>query len=150
MMQLPQREIFCKKMNKRLSFKKLFGCYCKILNWVISQCDIITFRLGSSVLGSTFVFTRHFGAKTISSRSHFEDDSSPHISGSGFSIWIVILLLLDQDPVYSDQPLYLPATLVPKLSRVDLTLKMTPLPIFLDPVLRSGLTLRLHYLSMSF
>jgi hypothetical protein len=51
-------------------------CACKIL----SHCDIITFRLGSSLLRSTFVFTRHFGAKTISSQSHFEDDSSPHIS----------------------------------------------------------------------
>jgi hypothetical protein len=34
-----------------------------------------------------------------------------------------------------DQPLYLPAALAPKLFRVALTLKTTPPPIFLDPVL---------------
>ncbi len=60
----------------------------------ITHFDIITFRLGSSLLRSTFVFTRHFGAKTISSRSHFEDDSSPHISGSGSSIWIDLTFVL--------------------------------------------------------
>jgi hypothetical protein len=60
----------------------------------LSHCDIITFGLGSSLLGSTFVFTRHFGTKTISSRSHFEDDSSPHISGSGSSIRIDLTFVL--------------------------------------------------------
>ncbi len=60
----------------------------------LSHCDIITFVLGSSLFGSTFVLTRHFGAKTILRRSHFEDDSSPPISGSGSLIRIDITFVL--------------------------------------------------------
>ncbi len=52
------------------------------------------FSLGSTLLRSTFVFTRLFGAKTISGRSHFEDDSSPHISGSSSLIWIDLMFVL--------------------------------------------------------
>jgi hypothetical protein len=46
-----------------------------------------------------------------------------------------IIILLIKDPVYSNQPLYLCATLAPKLVQVPLTLKTTPPPIFLDLVL---------------
>ncbi len=60
----------------------------------ITLCYCSTFKLGSSLLRSTFVFMRHFGAKTISSRSHFEDDSSPHISGSGSLIRIDLRFVL--------------------------------------------------------
>ncbi len=52
------------------------------------------FKLGSSLLGSTFVFTCHFGTKTILSRSHFEDNSSPHISGFGSLIRINLTFVL--------------------------------------------------------
>jgi len=61
--------------------------------WKKSHCDILTFRLESSLLGSTFVFNSHFGPKTISSQSHFEDDSSPHISGSSSLIWINLMFV---------------------------------------------------------
>ncbi len=37
---------------------------------------------------------RHFGAKTISSRSHFGNDSSAHISGSGSLIRINLTFVL--------------------------------------------------------
>jgi hypothetical protein len=37
---------------------------------------------------------RYFGAKTILSQSHFEDDSSPHISGSESPIWIDLTFVL--------------------------------------------------------
>ncbi len=37
---------------------------------------------------------RHFGTKTTLSRSHFEDDSSPHNSGSGSLIRIDLTFLL--------------------------------------------------------
>jgi hypothetical protein len=67
---------------------------CVVMFMLLSHCDIITFKLGSSLLGSTFVFTRHFGTKTILSRSHFEDDSFPHISGSGSSIQINLMFAL--------------------------------------------------------
>ncbi len=56
----------------------------------------------------------------------------------------------NEDPVYSDQPLYLHATLAPKLFWVTLTWKMTRPPIFLDLVLWSGSTLHFYYLSMSY
>jgi hypothetical protein len=36
----------------------------------------------------------HFGTKTISSRSHFKDNSSPHISGSGSMIQIDHMFVL--------------------------------------------------------
>ncbi len=78
----------------RVSFGQIFKFVKLILFLNLSHCDIITFRLGSSLLGSTFVFTRHFGAKTICSRSHFEDDFYPHISGSGSSIRINLTFVL--------------------------------------------------------
>ncbi len=58
------------------------------MKWVYHIVILFYFQLGSSLLGSTFVFTRHFGAKTILSRSHFEDDSSPYIYGFGSLIRI--------------------------------------------------------------
>ncbi len=71
--------------NIRLGWKWLLG----ITLWYYS-----TFDKGLSLLWSTFVFTCHFGAKTILSRSHFEDDSSPHFSGSGSLIWIDLTFVL--------------------------------------------------------
>jgi hypothetical protein len=35
-----------------------------------------------------------FGTKTTLNQSHFEDNSSPHISGSGSLIWIKPTLVL--------------------------------------------------------
>ncbi len=64
------------------------------LEWFYHIVILFYFWLGSTLLGSTFVFTRHFGAKTISSHSPFEDDSSPHISGSGSLIWIKLTSVL--------------------------------------------------------
>ncbi len=87
-----RRVSFCFVLFDWMFKRKLNWSVCK-LN-VVSHCDIITFRLGSSLLGSTFVFILHFGAKTILSQSHFEDDSSPHISGSSSSIRIDLMFVL--------------------------------------------------------
>ncbi len=42
----------------------------------------------------SFCIHMQFGAKTTLSPSHFEDDSSPHISGSGSPIWIKPMFVL--------------------------------------------------------
>ncbi len=67
----------------------MFRCYDAITLWYCLTYDRIQFTLRSA-----FVFTRNFVAKTISSRSHFEDDSSPHISGSGSLIRIKLTFVL--------------------------------------------------------
>ncbi len=61
---------------------------------VILHRDINLILIRIQLLGSTFVFTRHFGAKTISSHTHLEDDSSPHISESGSLIRIDLTFVL--------------------------------------------------------
>ncbi len=52
------------------------------------------FSLGSTLLRSTFVCTHHFFAKPILGCCHFEDDSSPHISGSSSLIRIDLIFVL--------------------------------------------------------
>ncbi len=66
----------------------------KCFFWHIKLWYYSTFTLESSLLKSTFVFTHHFGAKTILRHSHFEDDSSPHISGSGSLIRTDLMFVL--------------------------------------------------------
>ncbi len=61
---------------------------------IVSHCDIILLLIWIQFLRSTFVFMHHFGAKCNSSQSHFEDDSSPHISGSGSLIRIDLMFVL--------------------------------------------------------
>ncbi len=61
---------------------------------IITLWYYLTYERFQFTLGSAFVFTRHFDAKTISSRSHFEDDSSLHISGSGSFIQIKLTFVL--------------------------------------------------------
>ncbi len=60
--------------------------------WYYSLCDKIKLASWQTQI-SSFNYAP-LGAKTILSCSHFEDDSSPHISGSGSPIRIKIQLVL--------------------------------------------------------
>jgi hypothetical protein len=60
----------------------------------VSHCNMSLLLIRIQLLRSTFVFTCHFGAKTISSHTHLKDGSSPHISGSGSLIWIDLTFVL--------------------------------------------------------
>ncbi len=60
--------------------------------WYYPTYDRIQFT--SLDTRSAFVFTCYFGTKTILSCSRFEDDSSPHISGSSSLIRIKLTFVL--------------------------------------------------------
>ncbi len=64
-------------------------------NWqIITLWYYLTYDRIQFTIGSAFVYLCHFGARTILSHSHFEDDSSPHISGSSFLIQIKPIFVL--------------------------------------------------------
>ncbi len=71
--------------------------HCDITSWyyiVILHRNISLLLNRIQLLRSTFVFMRHFGAKTISRHSHLKDGSSHHISRSDSLIWIDLTFVL--------------------------------------------------------